>query len=285
MSIGNRGGASAPKLAQQQDASSQRQAGEQPSGDNQPDTNSDKPQTALVSDISPIVSSGTEVQTERDQQRADADLQAQQDMAFYALLMLVATFATVIITGAGVWLVKRTLDATLRAVEDTGKATEAMLEANAIARASSERQLRAYVGISRTVITKWEADKGFWVQYEMLNAGQTPAYALKTMVRGFIAEFPLPHELDAPTFESEKSCPLMPGERSNSQVWVECEDFRKTLRDIEEGSFAVYLDGACQYIDAFGAVRQTSFRTCWRGEKARKPVMEMHAYFDGNSAS
>ena len=64
---------------------------------------------------------------------AREDLVAQQDMVFWAMLMFFATLATVAITAIGVWFVKRTLDATLKAVEDTGHATDAMIRANDIA--------------------------------------------------------------------------------------------------------------------------------------------------------
>ena len=100
-------------------------------------------------------------------------------MAFYALLMLVATIATVVITGIGVWFVKRTLDATLKAVEDTSEATEAMREANSIARHSSENQLRAWLGWDEQIFQFAHDDNDIFLGLHLLghfkNTGATPA--------------------------------------------------------------------------------------------------------------
>ena len=75
------------------------------------------------------------VEAAQEQARGEQDLSAQQKAANAALLSAFISFATLILSGFGVWYVKRTLEATLEAVEDTGKATDAMLEANRIARA------------------------------------------------------------------------------------------------------------------------------------------------------
>lgn len=74
------------------------------------------------------------VESSNEQANADKDLTAQFRAADSALLSAVFAFLTLAISGLGVWYVKRTLDATLKAVEDTSEATEAMREANKIAR-------------------------------------------------------------------------------------------------------------------------------------------------------
>ncbi|WP_209347339.1 hypothetical protein [Pontixanthobacter sp. CEM42] len=73
-----------------------------------------------------------------DDRLGQEDLKAQQGMTFWAAIMTLVAAFTAIITALGVWFVKRTLDATLKAVEDTSEATAAMVEANRLT-ASSQR--------------------------------------------------------------------------------------------------------------------------------------------------
>lgn len=71
----------------------------------------------------------TAYQTAHDEQ----DLMAQQRAASSALASAVLSFLALVLSGVGVWYVKRTLDATLDAVEETSAATVAMQNANRIA--------------------------------------------------------------------------------------------------------------------------------------------------------
>jgi hypothetical protein len=85
------------------------------------------------------------VEAAQEQARGEQDLSAQQKAANAALISAIVAFFTLILSGVGVWYVRGTLRATLKAVEDTGKATEAMLEANRIAR-SGKRPIMTLVG-------------------------------------------------------------------------------------------------------------------------------------------
>jgi len=71
----------------------------------------------------------TAYQTAHDEQ----DLSAQQRAASSALITAVLSFLALVLSGFGVWFVKKTLDATIAAVEDTGKATRAMERQNRLA--------------------------------------------------------------------------------------------------------------------------------------------------------
>lgn len=62
----------------------------------------------------------------------EQDLSAQQRAAFSALISSIFGFFSLILSVIGVWYVKRTLDATLQAVNDTSDATKAMLRQNEI---------------------------------------------------------------------------------------------------------------------------------------------------------
>lgn len=77
------------------------------------------------------------VEAAKEQASTEQDLSAQQRAASSSLASAIVSAFTLLVSIAGVWFVKRTLDATLRAVEDTGEATKAMKDANDIARSQS----------------------------------------------------------------------------------------------------------------------------------------------------
>ncbi|UDF03493.1 hypothetical protein [Asticcacaulis sp. AND118] len=73
------------------------------------------------------------VESAQEEAYAQKDLNVQREMSLWAFWMLVVSSITFIATVVGVYFVKRTLDATLQAVADTGAATAAMVEANKLA--------------------------------------------------------------------------------------------------------------------------------------------------------
>lgn len=73
------------------------------------------------------------VEAERESQRSESDLAAQWKAADWAMWAGIIAGAQLIATALGLYYVKRTLDATLVAVEDTSKATKAMERQNEIA--------------------------------------------------------------------------------------------------------------------------------------------------------
>jgi hypothetical protein len=109
-----------------------------------------------------------------EQSNSRQDLQAQQDMADWAFWMLIATCFTLGVTALGVWFVKRTLDATLQAVEDTGRATEEMRKANAIAQKMGEIQVRAYLSIEKVEIG-FNQSGNLLLHVQVRNSGNSPA--------------------------------------------------------------------------------------------------------------
>jgi hypothetical protein len=119
------------------------------------------------------------VESSQDQARAEQDLSAQQRAASAAMISAIIAFLTLGATGLGVWYVKRTLDATLEAVKDTSEATQAMREANEIARDTKERQLRAYICLDNTqVIAIAPIIQEYVIKINVYNSGTTPAHNL-----------------------------------------------------------------------------------------------------------
>lgn len=280
MSSDNRGGASAPTEAQQQVSSKQGQTDQQPATSDKPNASDNKQGAALFPDATAIVTNATELQTERDQQRADDDLQAQQDMALYALFMVIATVATVLVTAVGVWFVKRTLDATLQAVQDTSEATQAMLDANDIARKHGQMQLRAYLRPAIERHPVWEVGRQPEAVVSLTNHGQTPAYNVKHITCfdwGGFPDPPFPDITGDPV-----PCIIHPGTGGTINIsWPDplTEDDMTILCNGTEAR--AYLFGKVSYEDAFGTQRSLRYRFQMGGAEMLR-VGYMHIAPQGN---
>lgn len=110
-----------------------------------------------------------------DQQAAQYDLKAQQDMAEWSLGMMIAAAATVLITGIGVIYVVRTLDATREMTEQAraaNKITRDLVEAEI----AQERPYIYIYGIGEVRFSR-PGDEKFaaHVPYELANLGRLPA--------------------------------------------------------------------------------------------------------------
>lgn len=123
---------------------------------------------------------------ERAQERKDSrqDLYAQQRMVSLAFWSLVVAASGLAVTAIGVWLVKETLDATRDAVADTAKATNAVLEANNIARKIGEAQVNCYLSFSEMQLVFPASNLRVPVfSGYVANTGQTPASLLHVQTR------------------------------------------------------------------------------------------------------
>ena len=104
--------------------------------------------------IRELIAEKNEDQSQREEERDRRDLQAQEDMAFWAKAMTLATVATVILTAAALWAIVRTLHHTRRAADAAdGMLTEARATTKAaqdtilVTREIGQAQTRAYVSV------------------------------------------------------------------------------------------------------------------------------------------
>ena len=103
------------------------------------------------------------VEASNEQQRAERDLSAQQEMARWALYMLAVSSAGLVITAVGIYYVRDTLIETRKSVQVT--------------REIGEAQVRAYVGPPRVeaVIETVEGRRHFSIRGYLSNSGNSPA--------------------------------------------------------------------------------------------------------------
>lgn len=114
------------------------------------------------------------IQASHEAQRSEADLSAQRQMSDWAFWALIVGILMAFITTIGTYLIFRQVELTRKAVEDTGNATDAMLDANEIARAAQ----RPWVAIDCHLV-KFERKSHFMTAeliVEFKNIGKNIAY-------------------------------------------------------------------------------------------------------------
>ncbi len=134
-------------------------SGQKPAEGNQQGGNQAEPLPPPVEQSTTPSESGkakAEVYTEQPDPLQVRDVTAQEDMVFWAALMFAAALATFLVTSIGTFLIWRQVMLTRQAVEDTGEATDAMREANDIAREAMYDQGRPWIFVE-TISTNGDA--------------------------------------------------------------------------------------------------------------------------------
>lgn len=104
---------------------------------------------------------------------AEHDLRAQQDMARWAYAVALISFGTLLMTGAGVWLLWLTLEATRETVTAANKANVTAETTLAETTRIGEAQTRAYLAPSEAFVSL--DGNRFSIYAKFLNSGVTPA--------------------------------------------------------------------------------------------------------------
>ncbi len=137
-----------------------------------------------------------------ENQRYERDLQAQSEMADWAFLLLVVSSFSLFITAIGTSFLFWQITLTRKAVEDTGEATKAMLEANNIALNAQ----RAWVFVKDIKIL--QHPEGSIIQIIFHNYGEWPA--MKFCKSAVIENEPYPFwatPIEKPNYDSASFIP------------------------------------------------------------------------------
>jgi hypothetical protein len=157
-----------------------------------------------------------------------------------------------------------------RAAKKAAEATEAGVQQ---AKASAERQLRAYVGLETSTplgFEEWE----YKATLHLVNYGQTPANNVQTWSQAELVMIDHPfaapkHSWPSPTFTSapdninEPLHVLFPGAREVLHT-RRGELSSDEVRYLREGQMRLYWWGEVRYVDVFGERRKTLFSLFWQ---------------------
>lgn len=238
------------------------------------------------------------IATSRDQDRAEHDLNAQQQMATWAWWMLVITLAQAFVSVGALVALVHTLNQTdknlaeareanriaadenIRAAgraEATAHETAAALAAQkqsadaaaAQVRLSEEtarRQLRAYIIVKTFRIAGLVAGKKPDVTFFMRNVGQTPAYDVRCYSQIFYADSLEQVHHGKLRFEKSigpiSSTVIGAGEQAETGFWLVNALDEEAIDKIQSGERYVGVFGALSYRDIFKRRRLLTFRVC-----------------------
>lgn len=195
------------------------------------------------------------VSDNREQQRSEADLRAQREMADWAFWMLIVSTASLGVTSIGTIFLAWQIMLTREAVEDTGKATKAMERQNDIAEDSAIRQLRAYVSIGEVSINEPFGEGAAYISVIVKNDGTTPAL-LTSFFSSLRCLGEFGNELSEPTRNSASLLASIPA----GQTWDIRVNIEPLLKEaITQGARHLKISGIATYTDCFNIERKTVF--------------------------
>ena len=195
------------------------------------------------------------------------DLQAQQDMAEWALLMALLSGLGVAVTITATIYVAKTLDETRRMVVEAERTTKAAEETIAVTRDMARDQSRAYVHAAMAEVF-WDDDHPAKLSFEAQNTGQTPVkwygYRCHAVLDDLRFDSPFPRRTVMGKPLARWS--YLPN-GVTVRVVVHDRDVLKSLHDAKVKGCAFRLDGIISYETFFGEQFQTefSFYSQWLG--------------------
>jgi hypothetical protein len=195
------------------------------------------------------------IKTYYQQQATNQDLQAQQDMAFWAKALFILGIGQAVLTGLGLLYVWYNLQISREGVKTA-------LQANEVNREVGEAQARAYLTVTKTEI--WYDPKSLkpYLTFHIRNSGQSPAFNLLVAYK-----VRPPEEFAAsPSDERVTQYPIANQLAANTE-----DDFTVLVprgaaqpNEKDPGSVALFLhlEGMIEYQTVFGVVRKEVSRDC-----------------------
>lgn len=137
---------------------------------------------------------------------------------------------------------------------------------NWIARDTARRQLRAYIEVSECTIEVFPDDGEIIMQVSLQNCGQTPAQEASIMAESFVAPYPLDEERPLVKLkEPGWTTSVGPGKTIGCVKRLWADNVELAVEEAKARRQAFYIQGICEYTDAFGKRRDTCFRYAFAG--------------------
>lgn len=183
-----------------------------------------------------------------EQDRAKRDLGAQEEMARWALPMLLAAGLQALIGAAGIWYIRRTLVAT---------------------RDIAKMQLRAYMCVDKFTFSSIAGSEKDTFEISFKNSGSTPALKLWGHLGVVLMQTD-----KATNYNFDRSMKDLANERSVDNVGtqgvynksIESVTLRMaTPQMINSGEWIFFIFGTIVYDDIFGDQHRTTVRLQWGG--------------------
>ena len=238
----------------------QGKTGEQPGQAAQPQQQSAPPAASpQAADAKPL-----EAACDQGEANRDSDLCAQWYAADSAYEASIWTRRTGWFTGIGLIVGAITMGAAIcaalfarDAAEHTKDGAKAAWAAEKVTRESAERQLRAYIHVSRVEMHQYEVGKHPVFGVEIMNAGQTPAY--EVTINADAAIWQPGHDLFEVRPSEVAAFTLGPGLPSGKIERVAHPVSAEEYQAVVQKQVEFHFFGIVRYLDGFGARRETLF--------------------------
>jgi hypothetical protein len=198
-------------------------------------------------------------QAKADDERAERDLHAQEDMAKWAFWMLVAAAIQTAVGAIGIYYVKHTLDA-------SRAANAATLMSINQDRDIGHAQMRAYLSPEPSpLFTELVSGPDLIFSLKILNSGQTPAYdvSFANILQTAPKVFPGWEQLglhQVPAEGQRQKTRIAAGQSISSYGAISLT--KEQLQVVLDGSFAIYVACWLWYRDVFKNTHEE--RILWR---------------------
>jgi hypothetical protein len=216
--------------------------------------------------ITVVVKQPDSPEVKEDSEEKKADREIQRKLANFTKGLVIVGVLQALVMAFTAYLIGKQREQMVAAGDQTDKILAQMKD-------TSERQLRAYIGVSKVHlnVTRPEMPVGM---VELQNFGQTPAYK----VRQWVGIAPQPHPLLAPLGKPDnvlKSVSVMPPTVKHSSIVNLKKPFpANVVPHIGTLAWTIYVHGEVVYEDAFGTERHVSYRFIYGGPEGVKHVID-----------
>ncbi len=199
--------------------------------------------------------------SETERRRTEDDLQAQKNMAFWAMLMFWAATFEAGITGYGVFLVARTLKATWATKDEAKRAADAAHSTLEQSERHARQQLRAYLSMAPDSLGGLYEGGTANIGFLPTNHGQTPAYSVKHTfkIAVIVSDHPRTEKLPPATTEISTEFTVFPDGPDKTWFGTEQAFTAEEIQAIAAGLAKVHIWGTTRYRDAFDKDRYVNF--------------------------
>ena len=129
---------------------------------------------------------------------------------------------------------------------------------------TAKRQLRAYLGISKSLV-KFTEDGALEAQFHFKNAGQTPAYEVKVWRWAIVREYPLVEPLPHPAITPIRTSGMLSPQDKRIIVAEKFNAPDVVIRAINTPTAAFFVYGEIAYKDVFGDSYTLEYRMIYGG--------------------
>jgi hypothetical protein len=171
---------------------------------------------------------------------------------------------------------------TAQAAKDSADATKKAVE---LSDKTAERQLRAYVGVFSSAVEEQTSSEGklaIAARVEIRNAGQTPAYNLRSWIAIEATEPPTIPFHFPPNLEERPTGMLPPG--TNTNLDISFATTAEVIQSLHDNRRSLYVWGRVEYRDAFGHDRYLVFHLVARGFLPSSKRWHLGPYPPGENA-